>query len=370
MTALIERALRPVDAVRGAVLRATVTVPPLRRLIATREARVPFLLSVHATAAFGLALFVPSLSLALTPLLLGVPHVISDVRHLVLRRALPSWWVRTIAAFAATLLAVRLLEEANVLRAAPLLIEHALGSAWILCAALVGATLGRWRGASLATVSAAVLIAAATLAAPRAFRLAFVHGHNLVAIAIWLLLFRRRVRLAWPLAALIVAGAGLLASGALLRVTVHQGVVDLLGLHLFVAADWLARGLPDTWALGLTMAFAFLQSVHYAIWLIAIPQGDARLTGPTTFRMTWRGLARDLGRRGLRLGTAMAAAVLAAGIISMTRTRVLFLSLATFHAWLELALLAFFVARDGLSRSSAPQSDVVSTVVTETALGA
>jgi len=45
---------------------------------------------------------------------------------------------------------------------------------------------------------------------------------------------------------------------------------------------------------------------------------------------------------------ALMVAVAAAGLVAPLRTRAIFLSLVTFHAWLELALLLFFVARDGL----------------------
>jgi hypothetical protein len=348
VTALVERALAPLDGARGIVLRTAVGVPSLRRLLATRTRRVPLLLSVHAAAAFTLAVLIPALPLALAPILLGVPHLLSDVRHLVARRGLPAWWVRTIAAFAAAMLTLRVLQEAHLWRASPLLLEHAVGGTWLVCAALVGAALGRARHRTVPVLIVAVLIAGAALAAPRAFRLAFVHGHNLVALAIWVLLFRRTLSRAWPVVVLAVVGAAVLASGILLPVTIHHGVLSVLRLHLFAAADWIAPGLPDRWALGLTTAFAFLQSVHYAIWLVAIPQDDARVGATATFRMTWRALVRDLGGRGLALGVAMAVVELVGGILSLARTRVLFLSLASFHAWMELALLAFFVARDGL----------------------
>ena len=42
--------------------------------------------------------------------------------------------------------------------------------------------------------------------------------------------------------------------------------------------------------------------------------------------------------------------MIGAGLVAPLRTRSLFQSLATFHGWLELALLAFFLARDGLGR--------------------
>ena len=344
-----DRVLQPLDDLRGGLLRALADISPLRRLMATRNARVPILLSMHASVAFALALFLPSLSLALAPILLGVPHVVSDVRHMVIRRALPRWWLRTIAAFAGALFLLRLVEETRLVHAAPTLVENAVGCAWLLFAALAGAVLGGWRRAALAALALAVVVALGSLAEPRGFRLAFLHGHNLLAIAIWLVLFRRRGGLSWLPLFLVLTGGACLASGALLGVTVHHGTLSMFGLHLFAAADWIAPGLPDTWALGLTTAFAFLQSVHYAIWLVAIPQDDARAAGSSSFRMAWRALARDLGDRGIWIALALGLVVLVAGMLALARTRVLMLSLATFHAWMELALLAFFVARDGLS---------------------
>jgi hypothetical protein len=268
---------------------------------------------------------------------------------MVIRRALPRWWLQTIVAFAGALLLLRLVEETRLFRPAPIVVENAVGSAWLLFAALAGAVLGGWRRAVPVVLALAVVVALGSLAEPRGFRLAFLHGHNLLAIAIWLLLFRRQGGTAWLPVLLVLTGGGLLTSGALLGVTVHHGALSLFGLHLFAAADWIAPGLPDTWALGLTTAFAFLQSVHYAIWLVAIPQDDARVGGTSTFRMAWRDLARDLGGRGIWIALGLGLVVLVGGMLALARTRVLLLSLATFHAWMELALLAFFLARDGLS---------------------
>jgi hypothetical protein len=126
------------------------------------------------------------------------------------------------------------------------------------------------------------------------------------------------------------------------------------GLHLFAAADWLAPGLPDAPALALTTAFAFLQSVHYGVWLLAIPREDrtARRRDVRAARAAaaWRDLARDLSAAGATLAVVLGLLTLGAGVLAPARTRTLFLSLGTFHAWMELALLSFFVARDGLGR--------------------
>jgi hypothetical protein len=73
-------------------LRSVAGIQPLRPVIADRNIRVPIGLTVHALAAFAIALLVPSLSLVVPPIVLGVPHVASDIRYLVLRRNLPASW--------------------------------------------------------------------------------------------------------------------------------------------------------------------------------------------------------------------------------------------------------------------------------------
>ena len=352
-----ERVLRALDDLRRwgvhasfRLLRPFTRTPALRGLLVRRDARSVLLLTAHALGAFTIALLAPSLSLVVAPLVLGVPHVASDVRHLVVRRALPRWWVRAIVAFAAALIATRLLEEAHVLATAPLRFEHGLASAWLVVGVVGGARLGGWRRSAWPAMVLVAAVVAFSLGQPRWFRLVFVQAHNLVAIAIWLLLLRRGQRLVWLPVAVVLLGAALLGSGILLGVTVRHGALSVLGLHLFAAADWIAPGLPDGPALALTTAFAFLQAVHYAIWLVAIPRADARTPGRPTVRMAWRNLARDLTAGGVACVAALALVVLVAGVVTPMRTRALLLSMATFHAWLELALLAFFVARDGLSR--------------------
>jgi hypothetical protein len=119
----------------------------------------------------------------------------------------------------------------------------------------------------------------------------------------------------------------------------------VFGLHLGAAADWLAPGLTDARALAITTSFAFLQSIHYAIWLIAIPAADRPGDGGRAWRTAWRDLCRDLRPAGVGLVAGLALLVAVAGVINLEPARRLFLSLATFHAWLELAVLAYLLAR-------------------------
>jgi hypothetical protein len=354
----VEQALRPLDELRRLGLRVLAGGWPLgRTLAARRSVRLPVLLSLHALAALALAVLVPSLLIVVGPLTLGVPHLAADVRHLLVRRAWPRWWLAACVGFAIALLALRALSEAGS-RVASLPVEHAVASAWVMLGAVGGATaaatsradrarspggIGRVRG--WAAVAAAAGLGAFALGAPRLCRLALLHGHNLVAIVVWLALFRRGRRLALVPVALALAGGAVLASGALLGVTLRHGALSVAGLHLFAAADWLAPGLPDSWAIAAATSFAFLQSVHYAIWLVAIPAGDRPGEGGRSWRSAFRELVRDLKPAGVFVVATLAMLVAGLGIVHPASTRRLVLSLATFHVWLELAVLAYLLAR-------------------------
>jgi hypothetical protein len=361
----VEQALRPLDELRRVTLRALAGGSPLgRTLVARRSVRVPVLLSLHAFAALALAVLAPSLLIVVGPLALGVPHLAADVRHLLLRRAWPRWWLAACAAFALALLTLRVLAEAGS-RAASLPVEHSVASAWVLLGAVAGAmaaaasradrapSTGRigWGLRGWAVVAAALALDAFALGAPRLCRLVLLHGHNLVALAVWLALFRRG-RLVLVPVVLAVAGAVVLASGALLGFTLRHGVLSVAGLHLFAAADWLAPGLPDSQAIAAATSFAFLQSVHYAIWLIAIPSGDRPGDGGRSWRSAFRGLVRDLTPAGVLAVAVLAMLVAGLGVVHPAPTRRLVISLATFHVWLELAVLAYLLAR-GATRPAA-----------------
>jgi hypothetical protein len=315
---------------------------------------------VHALAALVVAVLAPSLLIVVGPLVLGVPHLAADVRHLLVRRAWPRWWLAACAGFGLALLALRALAEAGS-QLASLPVEHAVASAWVLLGAVAGAMAGRapraaraptdgrrgWSRRGPVVVAVALGLMTFALVAPRPCRLAALHGHNLVALVVWLTLFRRGWRLALVPVAIALAGGGVLASGALLDVTLRHGALSVAGLHVFAAADWLAPGLPDSWAISVATSFAFLQSIHYAIWLVAIPAGDRPGDGGRSWRIAFRELVRDLTPTGV-LGVAMLAVLVAGlGLVHAASTRRMVLSLATFHVWLELAILAYVLARGG-----------------------
>ena len=73
------------------------------------------------------------------------------------------------------------------------------------------------------------------------------------------------------------------------------------------------------------------------------PRDDVSAKGGFTFRKAWRELGRDLSPAGVATVAVLALLVLGGALFALLETRRLFLSLATFHSWMELALLAFLL---------------------------
>jgi len=349
---LVERALRPLDELRGAGLRALAgggpRAPLLGALLRRRSARVPALLSVHALVALVLAVLAPPVLLVLGPLTLAVPHVAAGVRHLVLRRLWPRWWLAGSALFAAGLLLSSLLVVTRQRHAPSLAVEQGLGAAWIVFAAATGGRAGARRWRAWLVFAGAIAVAALAVAWPRAFRAVFIHGHNLIAVVVWAWLFRRGNRLVWLPVGIVLLGATVLATGTMIPFAVRHGALSFAGLHLFVAADWLAPGLPDAAAVALAMSFAFLQSAHYAIWLAGVPAGDRPGEGARSLRVAARDFAGDFRPAGALAVVALVAVVAGAGLLHPEAAQRLVLSLGMFHAWLELAVIAYVLAAGSL----------------------
>jgi hypothetical protein len=205
----------------------------------------------------------------------------------------------------------------------------------------------RWRDARLLVVAGlAGAFCWAGWLAPNAVRLVMAHLHNPIALCIWALVFsptRSRVR-----GVLLAVGAAtvMLLVTPLAWLGFQHGAVQSFGLHSFAAAEKLAPFVSSVpLALGVVSSFAFLQSVHYAVWLHAIPQEATRGEGTLTFRMSFRGARAELGRLGLGIAALIVILVPAFGLFAPLRTHAVYLSLATFHGYLELGALALWWLR-------------------------
>jgi hypothetical protein len=184
---------------------------------------------------------------------------------------------------------------------------------------------------------------------PLPFNVALVHLHNVVAVVLWLLLRRSGPALRRPsafdtsLVALIaLVAAFILAGGADSIVTMAGGwEARATGSSFddFVAGA--APGVRGPLALRLVLSFAFMQSVHYGVWLRLVPDDLRARAAPRPFAASWRSLRADLGLWPLVAFTLLALGVAAWGTVDLFAARMGYLRLAAFHGFLELGALAF-----------------------------
>ena len=350
VTTVVDRALLGVDGARHALWRQAVLVAPAlaRRMVADRGARLALVGALHLAVAFALTLGAPLALLLVGPLLLGVPHVVADLRYLVLARSAPLGGralVTLVPLGAMTLL------RAGVALGAPSwpMAEALLGSLAIALAALL--TRGhpaRARSRVLVAVGLALAVGIAALGvlAPRMVSVTFAHLHNFIAVALWIALARRDERgaRAWPwlVGGLFVLGVVLFGSG--LVVPWRGGPESLGGLELAGLADTLAPSLPAHLAARLVAVYAFAQAAHYAVWLRLVPGSlDAR-PAPSSFRRDVASLRADLGVPLLAIATVLAVVVPMAGLFDAGGTRTVYLTLVLAHGWIELAAIVALVS--------------------------
>ncbi|MCA9668752.1 MAG: hypothetical protein KC503_24330 [Myxococcales bacterium] len=330
------------DGARRQLWRALLRCGLGPRFISDRSARVVLVAMFSLLVALLCTALAPLWLLLLGPLLLGVPHVIADVRYLLLRPPQRLGRARLYGIVAP--LAAMTIERALVLAgAAPHLgFETACGV--IAVAAAIGAVPLRELGARQAVALVGWLAVGAWLVAnPRLTALLLGHAHNLIALVLWLSLSRgegpwRRyasVALAYGAVALLILSGGLEPIGRALGVTSGSAA----GLALADMTRLLAPGIASPWAERLVLLFCFAQSVHYSVWLRLVPSNQHYYArqGPSTFRSNIDALRRDLGRWGFALALVSTLAVPTLAVFDPVRTRAAYLSLVLFHGWLEIA---------------------------------
>ncbi len=312
--------LSPLDGVRSGVYRAL--GPWLGPLFSDRERRVAIFGACSVAVALAVSATVPLWSLALGPLVFGVPHLLADLRYLVVRPRLHRRvWLMALAA--------------------PPLVATSFGAGPAVGLASLGTAIalarGPWAKKALLLVPAASLVALA-LFEPTGFQLVFLHLHNAVALVVWWL-WRKRGPLSLLVPAAVVGGTLVLLSGA------AEPWLTALGAW---SAPWTGTSFQDfvetttplsnpTLAVRLVLVFCFLQQVHYGAWLRLIPDDDRARPAPRTFRATWSALVSDFGRWPLAVAIALAVGLALWGLVSLPDARLGYLHLAAFHGYLELA---------------------------------
>lgn len=276
-----------------------------------------FLLPV---AALIFSLFFPLHALLYGVLFLGVPHVLSDVRYLVCR---PRLFKRPILMWPLCILLL------------PAILRYGFG--WALIAALVPFFLGSGplvkRIIGVALYSPLIFLA---FKYNTLFLLAFVFLHNIIGVIIWLVWNNRPAAQTLPFLMILVVGSFFIFFGPLDVFISPFALRQLFGMNILELGSSLAP-FASLDALPRWVVFAaFLQTLHYIVWLVLIPKASEPLATLTQKRTS---LVQDCGWLLIILVIAAGAALAIYGAIKPWDARILYLLAASFHGYIEIFFL-------------------------------
>lgn len=314
----------PLDGARARLLHAT--MPVSSYFVSRRAQRVAAMGVISILVALVGTAVAPMWMLALGPIVLGVPHLLADLRYCVVRPAWhrqPAMWIGV---------------------GVPLLLVAVTGHTAVGFAAVAGACAASSGPRLRVLLVMGLAITAAVVcvwAGPRA-SLVLVHLHNVVAVILWWRWREGPTRLrALPVAAFL-AGSLLIACGGLdpVLATLAGGP---LGGDLSMHMHSLAPGLDGVLGLRVVLLFCFAQSVHYVIWLRLVPEDDRARPTPRSFHASWRALVDELGVAVPCVAMLLALALAIWAVADLHAARLGYLRAAEFHVFLELALLGQLV---------------------------
>lgn len=315
-------AARVLDAVRTPMWRHAVAWSPrLRHAARSRPYRLELLAVVGVLGALVGALVAPTLLFVWGPLLLGVPHLVADVRYL----ALPAYAGHLVRV--ADLIVVALL-VATLATAAP-----SVGGLAVL-AAIVLAPAPRSRRRFAGVLFAGAALYGAAWLAPLTASYLLLHGHNLVAIGL-------AAAFAGGRAGRRLVGATALGLAAILTGAL-DGIVAVLPLHElsgYVLPEAAFAAWSPVVCARLALSFVFLQAVHYAAWLRVVPEAQRARPAPRTFAGSLRALQADFTRPVVLALVVLSSGLVVVGTQDPIGARDAYLRLAGFHAYLELAFI-------------------------------
>lgn len=332
LSSLIERLLHPLDRIRHTCLR--IGSPWIHPLLRSRERRITLTACIWMLGALCTTLLVPLWALALGPIIWGVPHLLGDVRYLVVRTGYihrRSLWLCA----GIPLLLISLMHRLPFIgRYAHAGVVLSLGSCIciLLCIARTS-TYRRIVGTAFLGLGLCIAYELGWVA-----DLLFAHAHNFIAIGLWWSWRRRTSKIhIFPLILFGCIALGLILGGFEFIPWTQQWKVSAPA-----QGDWmhslltLAPGVPQQWGIRLVLLFAFAQSVHYVIWIRLIPEEDRVSATPRSFSASYRALRKDLGDLFL-LGTCLTSlGLIAWSVLDLMAAQMGYLKFALFHGHLEL----------------------------------
>ncbi len=329
------------DAARRDALRIVLRARPIRAVFVDPRLRVPVGASLGLAVSFVAAVFAPLFALWLGAALFGVPHVVSGVRHVAVRRKVErATIVLTVAA--AGVGVAQLAGFGATGDAAARAFVALFGAAALV--ELVAARPPASRAALFAIAIAACV--GAGLARPTLALLALAHLHAVGSIAYAAVVARRRGISLGPVVA-VAALVAIVALGGGLDPLFPERLVAPRSAATSIALEAAGASLDGASGIELRRAlfvYAFGQSLHFAMWLRVVPEVDRDVPVPWTFRRGWAALRSDFGRLALPL-VGLCALSVPLLVLGGGAARESYFALTYFHFGLEAAALVRLLAR-------------------------
>jgi hypothetical protein len=340
-----------IDRVRAKILAAMLRVALFDRIFRSRTKRLAAVFSLSLAAALSLALTFPLWVLLIGPLVLGIPHLVASLsfvpRLTTLKgEGLGGSKAAQIGAFFVAVAATRLWGGMP----GPWIIESFPNAAEMAAGLFAAGWLAWMSSAGLArsAASAAILsaLAATSMAAPAETLGGLVLAHNFVGFLYWIARAPEPEdrRLAFAALTLFALATAAILAGA------FDAVIQGRALNIAAGAlsDWdIGQAIfPGTereiyWSRAVS-AFALGQSLHYFVWLRAIPEQELPHGHPIGFSKSLRLLERDIGPLVLYGAAYGLAGLFAYAFLGgWPEARLLYLTAAAFHGYFEIAGLAF-----------------------------
>lgn len=306
------------------------SVKPLGRfLVGRKEARLAAFATAHLLIALFCAYAAPLLLIAWSVLILGAPHILMDIRHLVLRRGLHKR-VIFFAVMIPTLVLAVLFGG----------IAATLAGAIPICLLSQAAPLKKTAVSFVVGMLAVVAWQNGPLS-----DFVFLYLHNVVGVILWWGWIKRKQH--WHVVPLVLFFAVSLAL-LLFPMTeffLHAGFVDS-ALNTMTAYQIAATFIPtpdSPKAAALLTLFAFTQSAHYAAWFYLIPEEDRPGTSPQGFAKSYQSLLRDCGTVLVFITGLLTICFITWGVFDLAGARLNYLRFAGFHGYLEVLVMTLML---------------------------
>jgi hypothetical protein len=359
------------DLIRARLLRITLTYKPLRPFFYVRSRRLYFLFMIAYVMALIFSMWIPLWILLVGPLVYGVPHIVSSVRYFDHTVRLfsnfsnysrkPNYSILLLSILT-LVFGYRILVTANILQLDVAHISEWSGSTYVELTALFATFF--W-GCIYYSKKTVPILRGILLLIPLFFSFYYfmawtvavlVLVHNFVAFIYWIIAAKSdsEKNIAKMCFLITILTTDLIFFG--LFDFVCQWLKPRLDLD-FVSLSIRSMGsliLPDfvdekLW-LRACIAFAFGQSLHYFVWLKAIPDQWHYHEVPTSFKQSLRFLKDDFGR-----GLAIFIIVVVVGsffvwsFVTFEQARIIYFCFAAYHGYLEIAGLSLCLEKSDVS---------------------